>query len=105
MRKIFNILSYLSGWIIPAILFGMLSYLTLDLVTSDAVERTREHRASLDQKLRFEDELRSENRRLRFLVETLQRTDALDEKIAREEANLVAPGDLVFVFPPAVGGQ
>lgn len=83
----------------------MLSYLTLDLVTSDAVERTREHRASLDQKLRFEDELRSENRRLRFLVETLQRTNALDEKIAREEANLVSPGDLVFVFPPAVGGQ
>ncbi len=83
----------------------MLSYLTLDLVTSDAVERTREHRASLDQKLRFEDELRSENRRLRFLVETLQRTDALDEKIAREEANLVAPGDLVFVFPSPVGGR
>lgn len=94
-----RILRLLSPFIIPAILIAMGLGLAVSLARSDDDAQARDLRMQLDQQLEREDALRRDNRRLRALVDALWSSNRLDEKVAREEANLIRPGEVVFEFP------
>lgn len=96
IRRLFQ---FVSPFLIPAILVALLGGLAVSLAGSHADDDVHALRDELDRQLRWEYQLRRDNRRLTHLIEALANTSALDRKVAREEANLVGPGDVVFQFP------
>lgn len=77
-----------------AVLLGLL------LVSDRRVFELRKARAELIELDRQTAALRAENEELQAAVEAARRHDFPAEKAAREELNLVAPGDLVLLYPP-----
>jgi len=43
--------------------------------------------------------MRRDNRRLRLLIGSLNDSDELAEKIAREDAGLIKDGEILYIFP------
>ncbi len=96
---VLRIVRLISPFVVPAVLLALIGGLGLSLARSQADDKVHTLRTELDQQLRWEDQLRRENRRLDHLIEALWNTHSLDQKIAREEGNLVRPGDVIFQFP------
>lgn len=88
-------------WVVYALLFLIL---TLSLFTVFG-ERGALHLWRLREDKRKLDEnnflLQKENERLRERTSRLRHDDLYLEKIAREELNLVRPGEIIYRFPPA----
>lgn len=51
------------------------------------------------------NELDSANRRLRQAIDSLHGDSYAVEKIAREDLDLVAPGEVLYLFPAALGPE
>jgi len=45
------------------------------------------------------ERLKRENRRLKSLIMNLKDSDDLVEKIAREDAGMIRPGEILYLFP------
>lgn len=85
--------------VIPAVLVVLLGALAVSLAGSHADDDVHALRDELDRQLRWEYQLTRDNRRLNHLIDALATTSGLDLKVAREEANLIGPGDVLFQFP------
>jgi cell division protein FtsB len=60
------------------------------------LKKARSHQHSLDRQI---TQIERENGELRAAIEAANRHELPAEKVAREELHLVAPGDLVLLYP------
>ena len=82
------------------VLFGLLLIGSVSgVVATKAHRETRELTEKLDRVLSDLSDTRKENERLLMLIQTIEESDRLTERVAREDAHLVKPGEIVLIFP------